>query len=82
MVFCFECKNISYLNVIFFRADKKFGIELEYYLSNGVKMVTDEKTENPGEEKEVGEPTGTRKYIRRTGQGADSKAVQGSKTPT
>jgi hypothetical protein len=44
------------LNVIFFERPRKFGIDLEYYLSNGVKMVIDETTENPGEEKEWENP--------------------------
>ncbi|RYU90727.1 hypothetical protein EWM62_08760 [Mucilaginibacter terrigena] len=44
------------LNVIFFNVFKKFGIELEYYLSNGVKMVIEKKTKNTGEEKEWENP--------------------------
>jgi hypothetical protein len=44
------------LNVIFFERQRKFGISLEYYLSNGVKMVIDKKTEKPGEEKEWENP--------------------------
>jgi hypothetical protein len=43
-------------DVIFFEHRPKFGISLEYYLSNGVKMVIDETTENPGEEKEWENP--------------------------
>jgi hypothetical protein len=44
------------LKAIFFNADTKFGIDLEYYLSNGVKMVIEKKTENTGEEKEWENP--------------------------
>jgi hypothetical protein len=37
-------------------ASKKFGTELEYYQSNGVKMVIGKKTKKPGEEKEWENP--------------------------
>jgi hypothetical protein len=49
-------------------------------ISNGVKMVTGKKpTENPGEEKEVGKPTRTRKHIRRKGQGAIARQYKEAK---